>query len=145
MIAMKYMEDTSKQEILQAISGVSRRMDKNEGEVMEAIGSLAEQLEDVRTDVQGLRSDMSDVKHRLTHVEIQTTTIGSRVATIGSQMVTKGYLDDKLSDLRSDMVGYMKKSDSKTNVLIKELERSGSLRKESAKRVLAIDPFSRVV
>jgi len=74
VIAMEYMEDTSKHEIL------------------EAIGLLADQVEDIRTDVSSLKSDMTVVK---------------------ATMVTKSYLDDKLGDFKGDMVRFVRTEDAK--------------------------------
>ncbi|MFA4954570.1 MAG: hypothetical protein WC641_04615 [Patescibacteria group bacterium] len=93
------MEDTAKQEIL------------------EAIGSFAEQVD-----------------RRFDKIE-------GRVGRMEVSMVTKSYLDDKLADLKGDMVSMLRKEDQKVNRLVCVMTSKGSLTPAETKEVLSFRPF----
>lgn len=95
MIAIEYMEDRDKQDILDAIS------------------LMAEQMH----------------------------TMGEHIVHVKSQMVTKSYLDDKLGQLRGDLVILARKGNTKLSTLIEDLVSEGSLKREIADRLLAMEPF----
>ncbi len=71
------MEDTSKQDIL------------------DAIGLFAEQV-DCRFD----------------HIESEIVGMKSEIVGIKAHMVTKSYLDDKLADLKGDMIAFIRREDA---------------------------------
>ncbi|MCE9585880.1 hypothetical protein K8R04_01005 [Candidatus Uhrbacteria bacterium] len=87
-----------KQEFKQLSTKVDR-IEASQGELLEVINEFSSET-DARFDrledrMGGLDGRMGGVENRLTRVE--------------AGMVTKGYLDDKLADLRSDIVRYTKK------------------------------------
>ena len=63
------------------------------------------------------------------------------VNTIKTTMVTKDYLDDKLSDLRGDLVVLMRKEDKKVKALIDILRERQVLTDEDVKKILSMEPF----
>lgn len=93
-------------------------------EILEAITTFADnvdrRLEHLETDVGQLKSDMVNVK---------------------SQMVTKSYLDDKLCDLKGDMVSMLRKEDQKANRLVNILAENQVLTPSQAKDVLSFKVF----
>lgn len=114
MIAMEYMEDTSKQEIL------------------DAIGAFAEQV-DVRFEKMDQKFDRMDQK--LDRME-------GRIGKVESQMVTKSYLDDKLAGLRGDLIALTRKANVKLSVLVETLVKDGTLKQKTADLILAMEPFA---
>jgi predicted nucleic acid-binding Zn-ribbon protein len=100
--------------------GMDQRMDKSETDIMEAIHDLA----DV---VQGL----SD---RLDRAETD-------IRSIRSQMVTKDYLDRKIDDLRGELVALSRKVNTKLSVLVEQLVIEGSIKRQIADKLLALEPF----
>ena len=56
-------------------------------------------------------------------------------------MVTKPYLDDKIGDLKEDIVGKMRKEDEKVNFLIELLVRKAVLSKQDMAALRAIEVF----
>lgn len=96
-------------------------------EILEAISLLAEQVQGIADDVGTLKSDVGTLK--------------SDMAKVKATMVTKSYLDEKLSDLRGDLVALARKSNTKLSVVIEELVMSGTLKREIADRILALEPF----
>jgi len=92
MIAMEYMEDASKKEILEAISGLDQK------------------IEDVAESVQALAGHMDD---RFDVVDQRFERIESRMIRTESLMVTKPYLDEKLGDFKGDMIRFVRAEDAK--------------------------------
>lgn len=62
--------------------------------------------------------------------------IDQRFDKIGSTMVTKDYLDDKLSDLKINMLGTVDKKDKKVNTLIKVLDNKKIINKKEVKLIM---------
>ena len=90
------------------------------------------QFEEIRTEMKEMKDEMKD--------EMKNEINGLRV-----QMVTKDYLDDKLADLRGDLVVLMRKEDTKVTKLIEVLQKKEVLNAEEAKDLLGMEPFSRMV
>lgn len=86
-------------------------------EVLGVINGFATKIE---SDIQGLKSD---------------------VGRIESQMVTKDYLDDKMADLRGDLVVLIRKEDTKVKKLVDVLQKKNVLSEEEGKEILSMEPF----
>lgn len=95
-------------------------------EILEAISLLADQVQGFQTKTES-RFDAIDV----------------RFSKIEAIMVTKPYLDDKLADLKGDMVAMLRKEDQKTTLLVERLTKRHALTASDAKDVLAVRPFAR--
>lgn len=63
---------------------------------------------------------------------------------IKAQMVTKDYLDDKLADLRGDLVVLMRKEDTKLIELVKTLQDKNILAEDEVKRIMEMEPFPKL-
>lgn len=63
------------------------------------------------------------------------------VGRIEATMVTKNYLDDKLAQLRGEMMMTLRKEDTKVCALAGELVDNEALDKEAAARVCSLEPF----
>ncbi|MEK7068035.1 MAG: hypothetical protein AAB956_03495, partial [Patescibacteria group bacterium] len=64
-----------------------------------------------------------------------------RLTRIEATMVTKDYLDDKLSDLKGDLVVLMRKEDAKLGALVEILQKRKVISNEDVKTILAMQPF----
>ena len=95
-------------------------------EILEAIHAFAEQVD---RRFSGIEGDMNSLK--------------IKVASIESRMVDKTYLDDKIADLRGDLIALSRKEDVKLSTLVEELVVQGSLSRRTADRILALEPFAR--
>lgn len=147
------MEDKDKQEILGAIQklqenlmGVQDNLLGFQGSFQETIHGLADHMDErfelvdrrflaiddrferIEGDIVGMKQDIGSTKADI---------IGIR-----SQMVTKDYLDDKLADLRSDLIVLCRKSDTKLSTLVGSLVKEGSLKQSVADKILAMEPFA---
>ena len=67
-----------------------------------------------------------------------------KVDKIEATMVTKDYLDEKLADLRGDLVVLTRKEDTKVGKLIEVLKRRKVISEEETKEILAMEPFARI-
>jgi len=116
MVAIEYMEDESKHEILEAISLLA-----------DNVQSISDRLDGLSTKVDGLTGRVDNIT--------------SRVSRIEATMVTKSYLDDKLADLRGDLIVLARKQNTKLNILIESLVSEGVLPRKVADKILALEPF----
>jgi hypothetical protein len=81
------------------------------------------------------------VEGRLDKVEGRLDKVEGRLTKIESTMVTKDYLDEKLSDLKGDLVVLVRKEDRKLASLIDVLIRKSVISTDDAKHILALEPF----
>lgn len=56
-------------------------------------------------------------------------------------MVTKDYLDRKIGDLRGELVALSRKVKTKLSVVVEQLVISGTLKRQVADKILALEPF----
>jgi len=121
MIAMEYMEDASKHEILRAIAGLDKKIDgvnSGLGERIDGVNaSLGERIDDLADAVQTLGQHMDDrfevVDSRLSGVESRLVGVESRLRRVETTTLTKHDLDDRLDNFRGDLVGFIRKEDAK--------------------------------
>ncbi len=85
----------------------------------------------------------TNVDEKFGQVDQRFDRLETDVTRIKATMVTKDYLDDKLSDLRDDLVVLVRKEDTKVTALVGELTRLNVLPEDSAKRILNMEPFAR--
>ena len=121
-------------------------------DILTAINTFATDTEhrfqNLESDVKTLKSDMTIVKSELGSVQSDISSmkseLGSVQSDIGSmksQMVTKDYLDEKLSDLRGDLVVLVRKEDRKLNALVGVLKEKSVITAGEAQQVLMLEPF----
>ena len=67
-----------------------------------------------------------------------------RVGKIEATMVTKNYLDEKMADLRGDLVVLMRKEDTKVSKLIEILKRRKVITEIEEKEILSMEPFAKL-
>lgn len=100
-------------------------------EILEAVNSFSS---DVDNQFKEMRSD----------VDNQFREMRSEINSIKSQMVTKDYLDDKLYDLKGDMVAMTRKEDKKLGVLVEILQKKQVINQSEAKQILEMQPFPQI-
>ena len=79
-----------------------------------------------------------------TKVDKQFIEVGERFNKIEATMVTKDYLDDKLGDLRGDLVVLMRKEDTKMIKLVEILKRRAVITEAEEKEILSMEPFAKL-
>ena len=108
------------QDVLDALSLFSTHVDQELGSLKTDIGSLKTELGSIKTEMGSLKTDLGSLK---------------------SIVVTKDYLDDKLADLRADLVVLARKGNTKLSTLVEELVAEKSLDPRVAQRILLLEPF----
>lgn len=102
-------------------------------------------LQDVLGTVQDVLDTVNEgftsVEGRLGNVEGRLIKLETDMTYVKSVMVTKDYLDDKLADLKGDMVLLMRKEDTKLRALLGILQKRQLISKEDAQSILSMDPF----
>jgi DNA polymerase II small subunit/DNA polymerase delta subunit B len=78
---------------------------------------------------------------RFDNLEGRFDNLEGEVNTIKATMVTKDYLDDKLADLRGDLVIMLRKEDTKVKTLVDVLETQKIISETDAKKILTMEPF----
>jgi hypothetical protein len=79
-----------------------------------------------------------------THVDKRFVRIEERIGSMEKTMVTKDYLDDKLADLRGDLVVLTRKEDAKLAATLNLLAQKHVISNEEAKTILAMEPFPKL-
>mgnify|MGYP001600312807 CR=1 FL=1 len=113
----------------QQFDGVDQQFDG----VDQRFNSVDEQLREAREMTQDLAS----------HVDTQLKEIRAEMATKADlqRFVTKDYLDDKLADLRSDLIMMARKGNKKLEAFVEELVSEKRLPRAAARRILLLEPF----
>lgn len=130
-------------------------MEPTSQDILEAIQTFAGDI-DKRFDLVDKRFDLVDqrfvdIEHHLGSSEKDIGTIKSDIGSmksdiisIKSRMVTKDYLDDKIADLRGDLVLLARKGNTKLSILVEDLVAQKSLDPVIARKILALEPFPSV-
>jgi len=116
-------KEASKNEILEAINEFSTHVDQQHE-------SLKSEIGDIKSEIGGIKSEIGDIK--------------KEVGSIKALMVTKDYLDEKLADLRGDLVVLMRKEDTKVVKLIEILKRRKVITEIEEKEILSMEPFAKL-
>jgi len=83
----------------------------------------------------------SDIDQRFDGVDNRLGIIEKEVGKIKATMVTKDYLDDKLADLRGDLVVLMRKEDRKMLTLVEILFKNKIISEKERQHILSLEPF----
>jgi len=76
-------------------------------------------------------------------VDVRFDKVHEELNRMKNDMVTKEYLDNKLADLRGDMVVLTRKENEKFNALVEILTMRKAITAEDADKVLKMQPFAR--
>lgn len=82
------------------------------------------------------------VDERFSGIENDISGIKGEIVGIKNTMVTKDYLDEKIADLRGDLVVLLRKEDNKLGALITELLDRKVIDDAAARRILTMEPFT---
>ncbi len=99
MIAIKYMEGESKQDILEAIRSFAEQVDRR--------------FDGIDGRLDGIDGRLDGIDGRLDGIDGRLNGIDFEISSIKNQMVTKSYLDDKLANLKGDMIFFVRSEDAK--------------------------------
>ena len=86
----------------------------------------------------------SKVDERFDKVDERFDKVEGEISSIKASMVTKDYLDEKMADLRGDLVVLMRKEDTKVVKLIEILKRRKVITEIEEKEILSMEPFAKL-
>ncbi len=117
---------------------------KNEptiSEVLESVNGLSTNIDER---FEGIDKRFDAVDKRFDGIDKRFERMETRLTKIEATMVTKDYLDDKLADLRGDLVVLMRKEDRKVAALVEVLLTRKVISNEDAKTILAMELFPQI-
>ena len=103
--------------------------------------SCMDQLPTSQDILEAINVFSTHVDQRFDRLEGRVDGVEGRLNKIETTMVTKDYLDDKLADLRGDLVVLLRKEDNKFGALVTELLKEEVISQDAAKRILQMEPF----
>lgn len=103
-------------------------------EILEAINEFSNKVDEkfVKIDEKFVKIDEKFIE------------VGKRFDKIEATMVTKDYLDNKLADLRGDLVVLTRKEDTKVGRLIEILKKHKIISEDETKEILSLEPFAKL-
>ena len=110
-------------------------------DILEAIDIFATNVDER---FKGIDEKFKGIDERFNGIDERFNGIDGRLDRIESQMVTKDYLDDKLADLRGDLVVLMRKEDTKLKTLVEILLQRKLLSPKDVKRIVSLEPFPEI-
>lgn len=84
---------------------------------------------------------MNDVHGRCSAITKELSALGAQVATMRTVVATKDYLDDRLSDLRTDMLTHVRREDRKLDSLLGVLRHRNVISDGEHLQIMAMGPF----
>ncbi|MDD4900633.1 MAG: hypothetical protein PHS62_00770 [Patescibacteria group bacterium] len=91
-----------------------------------------------------MKKEFDIMGDRFDKVDQRFNKLEGRMEKIEATMVTKDYLDEKLADLRGDLVVLTRKEDNKVCKLIAVLKRRKVISEAEEKEILSMEPFAKM-
>jgi hypothetical protein len=114
-------------------------------DVLEAVKVQSGRMDDVLDVLNGFSSSVdgrfSKMDDQFATIQAKMTDMEGEMTSMRSSMVTKDYLDEKLGDLRGDLVLLARKGNTKLTTLVEALVAERRLDPAVARRILALEPF----
>jgi SMC interacting uncharacterized protein involved in chromosome segregation len=124
-----------------SIERLDKKIEESFGELHEAMSVFAENV-DERFDKVDKRFEKMD--SRMDSMEGHMDSMEGRMDSMESKIVTKDYLDEKLFDLRGDLLTVIKKEDHKVDTLIEILYKKDILNRKDKESILKIELFPKM-
>jgi len=114
-------------------------------DILEAINSYAtntdRRLERIEGRLDGIDGRLDKVEGRLDGIDGRLDKVEGRLTRVESQMVTKEYLDDKLADLKGDILTILRKEDRRVTALVEIMQKKNILNAEEVKYLETMQPL----
>ncbi len=131
-------QDPTNADVLSAVKKLDQRFDKLEKSTDQRFSALETKTDNILT---AINDFATDTEKRFQGIENRFGTMETKVTRIDATMVTKDYLDDKLADLRGDLVVIVRKEDTKVSALLKLLQAKKLLSPKETGKILSMEPF----
>lgn len=120
----KNQHGATNDEVLKAVNILADKTDHQFGDIFEVVTFIKDNAvmrDEFNDEISGIKTEISGIK---------------------TTMVTKDYLDEKMSDLRGDLVVMMRKEDTKLKTLVGVLKEKEVLNGNDVKRIYSMEPFA---
>lgn len=145
-ISKSQPDEPSIQDVLTAINAFSTHVEATMAtkDDLAAIDSRLTRVESTmatKADLASLEARMA-TKNDLAELEARMATKDD-LAKLAVKMVTKDYLDEKLFDLKGDLVVMIRKGNHKTTAIVELLNKKKVFTNTETKSILRLEPFSK--
>lgn len=110
-------------------------------EQREMRSSISDLKEAQQETLEALHAFATHVDDRFSQVDNKFKSIDQQFTEIRATMVTKDYLDNKIADLRGDLVLLARKGNTKLSTLVERLVEEKRLDPKVAHQILLMEPF----
>lgn len=128
-------EAASLDDVLVAISAFANDTEKRFGDITEHFDAVDKRFDSVDAKIDktrlDLESDMTALRKELTH----------EINKLEWKVVSRDYLDEKLHDLKGDLIMITRKEDKKLSTLVTVLQNKKVLSDQDTKLILQLEPF----
>jgi hypothetical protein len=90
------------------------------------------------------KEDLTDVKEDLKNVKEDLKKMASKEDLKKMELDLKDHIDEKLGELKGDLVGLVRKEDKKLLYLAKSLNKEDSLSNNTMKNISKMEPFPKL-
>lgn len=91
-----------------------------------------------------MQSDMNEMKSDMVEMKTGMVTMKSDITTIKSTMVTKSYLDDKIADVKGELITTIRKEDTKVKTVVEKLVTKKIFSNQDKKDIEIMPPFAAI-
>jgi len=154
---LKNYTDNGFKDILQAINQFSSHMDNRFDDLEGRVGYLEQEFTDFKQEFGGFKQEFGGFKQEFGGFKQEfggfKQEFGGFKQEFGgfkqefnqfkTSVVTKDYLDEKLTDLRGDLIIMIRKEDNKLLQVVEKLEKKKIFSLQDSKNIMAMEPFAK--
>jgi|SRR3989344_504625 len=129
-------------EVLSTIINFADKTEERFDNLENDISDMKGEISGMKGEISGMKGEISGMKGEISGMKGEISGMKGEIGQIKATMVTKDYLDDKLSDLRGDLVVMLRKGDAKLKVLAEMLHDKKVLNRADVKRIYSLEPFA---
>lgn len=107
--------------------------DKNE-----IMGGIAEIKNGIAEILQAIGHYSNTVENRFQTIESKLTNVEGKLET---DMATKEYMDERVSEIKGELIGIIRKEDKKLVSAVEKLEHKSVFSMEDSQEIAAMEPF----
>ncbi len=131
---MKKNDYLTKEDLQQSIDTVLSAVNTFAEHMENRFNTLENRFDGLENRFDGLENRFDGLDQRLTNVE----------SIIQNKIVTKDYLDEKLMDLRGDLIVMIRKEDNKLLKLVETVENRKLISHQESQIIMSMEPFAKI-
>ncbi len=106
-------------------------------------GSVDDRFVELKDDISDIKADVAVLKTDVAVLKTDVSALKTDMVGVKATMVTKEYLDDKMFDLRGDLVSLVRKEDRKLATVVHELVKRDVFDDATERRIFELEPFAK--